>query len=287
MAQSVPVEVVVIDDGSTDGTDDLVRGLFPRVRLIRHEESRGYVVRRNEGACAASSEVVFSIDDDAAFTSRNTVEQTLREFDDPRIGAVAIPYIEPNKDNRVWQRAPAAGTWVTDAYVGTAHAVRRGVFLQVGGYREQLVHQGEERDFCLRLLGSGRVVRLGTADVIRHYESPKRDMSRMDYYGRRNDVLFAWHLVPMPFLALHLAGTTMNGLRSAWRSQRPVSMIQGVCSGYLGCFREWNERAPVPVDVYQLHRRLKAAGACLLEVIEGQLPRLAPADWTPSTGNRS
>ena len=277
------MEVVVIDDGSTDGTGDLVRGLFPKVRLIRHEQSCGYVVRRNEGARAASSEVVFSIDDDAAFTSPSTVEQTLREFDDPRIGAVAIPYVEPNKDNQVLQRAPAGGTWVTDSYVGTAHAVRRGAFLQVGGYREQLVHQGEERDFCLRLLLSGRVVRLGRADVIHHYESPQRDMRRMDYYGRRNDVLFAWHLVPMPYLALHLAGTTVNGIRSAWRSRRPVHMIHGVFSGYVGCVRQWSERSPVPVEVYLLQRRLKAAGACPLKEIEDQLPRLAPEDGRPPT----
>jgi glycosyltransferase involved in cell wall biosynthesis len=275
LAQTVPVEVIVIDDGSTDGTADLVQRTFPGVRLLRREESRGYIVRRNEGAELATGDVLFSLDDDAEFTSGQTVAQTLREFDDRRIGAVAIPYVEPNKDGEVRQRAPAAaGTWVTDVYVGTAHAVCRKVFLEVGGYREELVHQGEERDFCLRLLRSGYVVRLGRADVIHHYESPKRDMRRMDYYGRRNDILFAWHCVPMPFLPLHLAGTTLNGLRSAWRSRRPLYMAWGLLSGYAGCLRGWKERSPVPAAVYSLHRRLKMAGPGRLDEIEEQLPTL-------------
>lgn len=93
----------------------------------------------------------------------------------------------------------------------------------------------------------------------------------MDYYGRRNDVLFAWHLVPMPYLPLHLAGTTLNGFRSAWHSRRPMGMVQGMLAGYAGCLRSWRERSPVPADIYRLHRRLKKCGPCALGEIVEQL----------------
>lgn len=271
LSQTARPEVIVIDDGSTDGTAAALREC-PGVRVVRHQHSQGYIVRRNEGAQLASGETIFSIDDDAAFTSARTVEQTLREFDATRIAAVAIPYIEPRKGDREMQRAPAGGPWVTDCFIGTAHAIRRDVFLALGGYRERLIHQGEERDFCIRLLDAGYVVRLGTADPIHHYESPQRDFSRMDYYGRRNDVLFAWHYVPMPHLPVHLAGTLVNAVRSAWQAGRLSRMAAGSMAGLTVSFTHPQDRRPVSTAVYRLHRRLKKTGPALLDSLVAELP---------------
>ena len=91
----------MVDDGSTDGTAELVRAEFPQVRLVHHDASLGYIVRRNEAAQLASAKVIFSIDDDAIFSSACVVEQTLAQFDDARIGAVAIPCIDVRKSRRV------------------------------------------------------------------------------------------------------------------------------------------------------------------------------------------
>ena len=107
----------------------------------------------------AEGDVIFSLDDDAVFSSRFVVEQTLRDFSHPRIGAVAIPYIEPHKANKEMQRAPTReDVWITASYIGTAHAVRRDVFLALGGYREHLVHQGEEGAFCIRMLAAEKPI---------------------------------------------------------------------------------------------------------------------------------
>jgi GT2 family glycosyltransferase len=273
IAQSAKPEVLVVDDGSADGTAAAVAAEFPSVRLIAHRDSQGYIARRNEAAASTAASIVFSIDDDAEFTSSRTVEQTLREFDHRRIGAVGIPYIEPHKGNQLLQRAPdASGCWITDSFTGTAHAVRRDLFVNLGGYRAELVHQGEERDYCLRMLASGYLVRLGNADAIQHYESPKRDTRRMDYYGRRNDVLFAWHHVPWPAVVPHLAGTTLNAVRSAITAGRWQQMMRGTLSGYGQMYRR--SRAPVPVDVYRLHRRLKKSSAVPLAGVADTLPAM-------------
>ncbi|HVZ15938.1 MAG TPA: glycosyltransferase, partial [Terriglobales bacterium] len=177
LTQSVPVEVFVIDDASTDGTFELVKCKFPTVRLERVEQSCGYVIHRNHGVKTATTDIVISIDDDATFPSPRTVEQTLAEFSHKRIGAVAIPYIDMfiNASN-VRQIAPAAeGIHVCGEYRGTAHALRKEVFTRLGGYHEILFYAGEERDYCLRMLASGYVTRLGRADPIHHFESPNRN----------------------------------------------------------------------------------------------------------------
>jgi glycosyltransferase involved in cell wall biosynthesis len=260
VAQSGQPEVLVMDDASTDGTEEMVRAEFPQVTVHRFEQSKGYIVRRNEAARLARGNIIFSIDDDATFSTPQVVEQTSTEFEHPNIGAVAIPYIEPRKTGRILQRAPnKEKIWIADAFVGTAHALRRDLFLRLGGYREQLIHQGEESDYCIRMYATGHVVRLGNAGLIYHHESPRRDFNRMDFYGCRNSILFAWQNVPMPYLPIHLLMTTLNCLRWSLNRQR----LRGLTTGYLDFLRA--KRVPVPIKVYRRWRRLKTAGAAPLD----------------------
>ena len=132
-------------------------------------------------------------------------------------------------------RAPDdVSIYAIHAFVGAAHAMRRDLFLQLGGYREHFYYMGEEGDLCLRMLAAGYITRMGRADSIYHLESPTRDNALADHYGRRNDVLFAWHNVPMPFLPLHVAATTWNGVRTALRADNRLRMILGIAAGCSG-----------------------------------------------------
>jgi GT2 family glycosyltransferase len=256
--QTAVDEILVIDDASDDGTSEMVLREFPQVRYFRTDSPTGYIALRNFGNARCRNEFVVSIDDDATFSTNRVVDQALRSFAHPRVGAVAVPYVNVKTDPGILQSPPSTGEdYLTEAYVGTAHVLRRELFLELGGYRERFVHQGEETDFGLRLSQRGYHVCLARADPILHHESPRRSFARMDYYGRRNDCLIALWNTPLVFLPTQLLGTILGGLAFGLRLGRPWAMLRGSLAGLCLGLRHLRERQPVDNITYRRFKRLR------------------------------
>jgi len=100
------LEILVVDDGSIDGTNDIVReevSREPRVVLIT-QPNRGKPAALNHGLAAATGEVVVTIDADTSVNS-DAVTKLVRHFAEPKVAAVAgnVKVMNRNKWLTRWQ----------------------------------------------------------------------------------------------------------------------------------------------------------------------------------------
>lgn len=168
LASDHPVEIIVVDDGSTDGTADLVESLRLPVRVIR-QPNAGKPAALNTGLAAATFDLVVMVDGDTVFEP-DTVRTIVQPFADPRVGAVS-------GNAKVVNRGGMLGRWQHIEYVvgfnldrrlfdlaecmptvpGAVGAFRRQALLDLGGVSD--VTLAEDTDLTMALCRAGwRVV---------------------------------------------------------------------------------------------------------------------------------
>ncbi len=192
-------EVLVVDNGSDDGSADAVASEFPQVRLLRNQSNRGYAVANNQGTKSATGRYLCLLNSDTEVRSRalDLLVEYLRKH--PDYGAAAPKLL--NTDGSVqtacmnfptlasalcfdsfWGSFPP-GSWVQKRYCmgrfdhlhsrdvvqppGSCFLMAREEFLDLGGLDEDLFLFFNDVDLCKRLHDRGRPIRyVAEAEVV-------------------------------------------------------------------------------------------------------------------------
>lgn len=216
-----PLEIILADNASTDGSAEWVRNNFPDVKIVTMDKNYGYCGGNNRAAKAATGDILLFLNNDVK-VEPGWIEPLARVFQQEPDVAVVQPKIRSYTQPDYFEYAGAAGGFI-DRYgfpfcrgrifdtlekdegqydqsteifwaSGAALAVRREDFEAVGGFDEDFEFHMEEIDLCWRLWNRGRKVMFCAESVVYHLGggSLPMDSPRKTYYNYRNNLTMLW-----------------------------------------------------------------------------------------------
>ena len=192
-------EIIIVDDGSTDGTRAFLSAIDrPDTRILLNERNLGYAGANNAAARVARGEFLCLINNDLVFQPR-WLEPLLAAFDrDARVGvagniqtSVSTGLIDhagvfigldgkPHHLRRLRLSQRWRATTPMPAVTGACLMIRRSTFLEMGGFDERFVNGAEDVDLCFQVEERGGKIVVANRSRVGHHVSASRGTSPRD-----------------------------------------------------------------------------------------------------------
>lgn len=186
-------EIIVVDDGSKDGTIGMLHKNFgkeKKIRVIGFGANKGVCKARNEGIHAAQFPIVVNMDHDC-IPSKSWLKDLVKGFEDPKVGVVSS----------------------FGSYGGTSTAFRKELLDRVRGYDERYFYYREDTDLTFSIMDLGYGYKVVNADYAHDHKevAPKGKKAMLKYvlkrlrYHENDALLFKKHpRLATPFLHVKL-----------------------------------------------------------------------------------
>ncbi len=257
-----PIEIVVVDNGSSDGTSEWLSHEYPQVHVVRLDPNRGFCGAANAGLAAARGSFVQLLNDDTEVAA-GWVEAGLAPFADPRVGSVAPLVLvrwDPSRvdsagDAYAWYGWPmkrghgqSAALWsarpIEEVFgaSGSSAFYRAEALRRAGTLDMLLVSYYEDIDLAFRLRWSGYRCVYNPASVIYHDISATNDHRSPELQRRiaRNaELVFWWNLPPLRLALAAVPHLAFIVAQAAWRAAR--GHLGPFLAGKVDAVRIWRE----------------------------------------------
>ena len=239
--------VILVDNGSSDGTPEEVRRRFPHVEVVELGDNRG-AGARNVGVDMARAPYVAFADDDS-WWAPGSLDRAADALDrHPALAVVTARVLigpeqrlDPLSEQMAVSPLPSAepGPSVL-GFLACAAVIRRDAFSAVGGFDDVVFFCGEEERVALDLASAGWQLAYLEDVVVHHHPSPSRDPRGREVLSLRNALLTAlmrrpWRVVATQCLATWRRGHV--GRKAVWSALPRVRRAL-----------ERRERLPQPVE---------------------------------------
>jgi len=233
-AGGLACEVIVVDNGSRDGSAEAVRARFPAAVVIANQDNRGYARASNQALAVCRGRHVLLLNSDT-LVKADALERMVRYLDaHPDAGAVGCAQLDAQgRPMRSCFRFPTLGEHVRHAPVlgrflagreeapagagaerdvewanGACLMVRRSVLEKLGGLDERFFMYFEDVDLCLRIHQSGlRLVYLPGAEIVH--------LVGQSGLGDRQGLSHAWDLSRILYVEKHFS-PVRRALMKTW-----------------------------------------------------------------------
>lgn len=276
-----PIEIIIVDNCSTDGTSEEIKKMHPDVILIESKVNLGVPIANNQCVKKSKGEFILRLDDDVLL-EKHLIEKMVKTLkDDSKIGGVSCLYYYTEKPNICRSSGASFNLFTAKTrfydrdkeykleegliereVIGGILLMKRELYDEIGGFAEEYFLSYDDVDLCFKIRKAGYKLVTIKSSMIYHKKGGgliQKESSQRVYFNNRNQIIFmkrhaGWrNLFFFPYLFIVLY--PVKSLRFLFKGniQAVKSLTKGVFDGIFNekvfVYTKEGKQIPYPKEI--------------------------------------